>query len=268
MNFKLAVILHGKFGNSQDPVAGEKGFEYLNSLILEPFLPDVYIHTWDQEKEDFLKGAYRPKKITTEPQKTFSEELAQLDEDYFNEGFNRASSMYRSCSLFATLSFLYSRKQAIKLLTEEDYDCVLVSRLDAGQRGGQDVRQIRFYPEKDMSFIYSSMWNQLNAGYADMWFYSNKENIATLASAYDIALRAFKKDSEYEKLVTLGWPDSREFNNNSTTDPNQFTNEFLKPQEHKSTKLMKYPRWQVINNHLFYKYFFIASGLYNKSVFV
>lgn len=271
---KVALCLHGRFGNSENESAGIHGYKYLKSLLLDRYDVDTYIHTWKPENGDFnhdtwLEEAYKPESLIVEKPLSFENELSNLDENYFNEGFDRPNTMYRNCNLHSTLSFLYSRKKAIESINK-NYSRVLVSRLDANQRGGQEVREIRFDLDSprmdDPDFIYSSIWPQLNSGYADMWFHSGLDNIQELAKAYDIAINdAFKKGSDYENWMTTGWPDSNEFNNDDVRDYRQFTNEVLKQPYYRSEKLMKYPKWQVINNHTFYKYFMIVSGLYYRS---
>lgn len=101
-----------------------------------------------------------------------------------------------------------------------------------------------------------------------MWFFSNYENMKLLATAYDRCYEYFLPNSMYELAVTTGWPDSQMMGNLNSQDPGQFSNEVLKPREQRVKNLMKYPKWQCINNHILYKWFFIDSGLYKKSRFV
>ena len=102
------------------------------------------------------------------------------------------------------------------------------------------------------------MWVQTNAGYADQWFYSNQENMIKFVGFYDKSLDYFKPKSEYEKAITNGWFDSNA--------KNEFSNEILKSV--KSENLLKYPRWQMINNHIMHKWFMKDVGIYDKSKFV
>lgn len=263
--------MHGYFNNRIDPQAGDNGFEYIKENIVKDNEVDFFIHSWEPEMESHIKGLYNPVSATFESQIDFSD---KVNDAYFDEGFQRESTMYANCKPHNTLSFLYSRAKSIELMKSNgEYDCVVVCRFDLGQRGKEcahmfkyNVAEIRFDEDADMSKLHSSMWDQLNAGYADQWFYSSQENIEMLATAYDKALDYLTPGSEYEKALTEGWPDSQHFNVHSPTDPRQFTNEFFK--SNKSSKLMTYPKWRCVDNHLFYKWFCIDTGLYEVSEFV
>lgn len=114
------------------------------------------------------------------------------------------------------------------------------------------------------------MWDQLNAGYADQWFYSNSNNMRLLSMAFDAALyEYFVPNSKYEKTVTQGWPDSLHYDG-GFYDPAQFSNEKLKPYRDARFPVseMKYPKWQCVNNHILYKWHMITYDLYEKSRFV
>ena len=144
-----------------------------------------------------------------------------------------------------------------------EYDCVIVSRFDAGQRSkvhrGYNVSEIPFSGSLDMNYLYSAMWMQLNAGYADQWFFSNSNNIDKLVEMHlDSLTDYFQKDSEYYQSLSTGWPDSNA--------DDEFSNEMLKSE--KTENLVKYPRWQMINNHLLHKWHIRRIGLSEKSKFL
>lgn len=273
---RIALCLHGYFNNRADKNAGTNGFYHLQERVMSLGDVDVFFHSWDVENQDAILGLYsKPKEFIIEPQAQF----LQLEEEQkrIDEGLNRATSKFASCKLSSTLSFLYSRKKAIELKQQEEdktgllYDVVITSRFDAGQRDKFGkwkyyVSRINFSPSFDMNYVYSAMWDQLNAGYADQWLYSNSLNMDIVATLYDKCFEYFREGSDYEKMLTTGWRDSVPVNNMDSRDPGQFTNECL--QKHKSRQLMKYPKWQMINNHLLYKFFMIDTGLYEKSRFV
>ena len=267
---KIAICLHGYFNNRMDPDAGDNGFKYIKDNIVKDNEVDFFVHSWEPDMEEHIRKLYNPVSAIFEPQIDFSD---KVDDDYFNEGFNKKATMYANCTSHNTLSFLYSRAQSIKLKGGTEYDCVVACRFDLGQRGKEcahmfkyNVAEIRFDENADMDKLHSSMWDQLNAGYADQWFYSSSENMDMLATAYEKAITYLAPGSEYEKAITEGWPDSKHFNVHSPTDPRQFSNELLKS-EH-CNELMTYPKWRCIDNHLFYKWFCIDTGLYEISEFV
>lgn len=276
---KVALCLSGFFNNRADSNSGLNGYEYICDTVLdrEDCDVDVFIHSWEPAREKQLIDFYQPEKCIFEENKDFASIMKEngVDEDYFNEGFNRKASKFAACKIPSTLSFLYSRKRAIELALEssEEYDIIITARFDLGQRDRYQNRKyhvstMNFDPNLDMDFFYSAMWDQLNAGYADQWLYSGPENMKLVASIYDKAMEYFQKGSDYERAVTEGWPDSQEIDNMSSSDQRQFSNEMFKTPEERATNLMKYPRWQCINNHLLYKWFSIDTGLYERSKFV
>lgn len=280
---KIALSLHGYFNNKADPDSGNNGFKYLCETLLSKYEVDVFIHSWDTDKRDHIEALYSPLFSYFEDQIDFKEvmKFSNVSQEHFDEGFDRNNSPYSTCQISSTLSFLYSRKKSLDLvyMYEEEnnfkYDAVISARFDLGQRDKFGkwkyyVSQMNFDPELDMNFMYSAMWDQLNAGYADQWFYSNSNNMRLLSMAYDAALyEYFKPGSDYEKNVTTGWPDSLEYDG-SFYDANQFSNEKLKPYRDLRNLVseMKYPKWQCVNNHILYKWFMIHYDLYEKSRFV
>lgn len=267
---KIALSLFGFFGNREDLDAGTKAHAYLNNIL--PVTPDVYIHSWNPELEETIKSLYLPKNSIFENNYNFKEVMQQngISREFFDEGFNREATIFKNAKIENTLSFLYSRKKSLELVPESNqYDAVISCRFDIGFRGGPEVRYLRFDPALGMEYIYSAMWNQLNSGYADMWFYSNYKNMMLFGKTYDRAIDYFKPDSEYYQRVTQGWPDSKMHDGAGLTEAvEQFSNERLLKDTLKAKELMKWPKWQCINNHMLYKWFFIESGLYNKSKFV
>lgn len=277
---KIAICLHGYLHNSVDPKSGFKGKNYISQQILKYGSADFFIHSWDLKNEQEILKLYSPRLFQFEPQKEFKKELSQIDQVYIDQNFNRAKSgIYKTLTPYQTFSFSYSRKRAIELKTEYEkkhnfkYDWVVTCRFDLGQRskgraGYRSVSEIDFNPEYNSNFLYCAIFNQLNAGYPDQWFYSNSENMDLLATFFDKAIEYYQKRSSYEIALTTGWPDSKYFDHNIKKAPEQFTNEVLKPKEQRAKDLMIYPRWQMINNHLMYKWFCIDVGLYEKTRFI
>lgn len=280
---RIALALHGYFNNRADPSSGENGYKYLTDILLSKYDVDVFIHSWDTPNKERIEELYSPVKAVVEDQLSFKEAMIAcgVSQEYFDFGFNRAASPYAACQIESTLSFLYSRKQALELvylfeeLNKFEYDAVITARFDLGQRDKFGkwkyyVSQMNFDPTLDMNYIYSAMWDQLNAGYADQWFYSNSNNMRLLSMAFDAALcDYFVPNSKYEKAVTGGWPDSLQYDG-GFYDPAQFSNEKLKTFRDSRTIVseMKYPRWQCVNNHILYKWHMLTYDLYDKSRFV
>lgn len=265
---KYAVVLSGYFDTIS---TGIHNSGLLSKKKIDNFFNgkdvDFYIHCWQPEKRELLNSLYSPKKIICEPQIDFTEVMKEHDisQEWFDDGFNRSSTMYNKALIHRSLSFFYSRKMALSLL-EGNYDQVFIMRLDIGNVGPDAVN---FPHRHDFSMscdnLYSVYWEQLNCGLGDMWFICNQEDSLKISKLYDRSLDYFKKNSDYSKAMTEGWPDSEFFDFNSN-DPRQFSNIVLSKKPVKD--LMKYPRWYCVNNHSIYKYFFIENGLYSKVVYI
>jgi len=271
MNTKrIALCLYGYFNNKTNPHAGIRGYQYIKENILDKYVTDVYLHSWDADNDSLILSLYNPISCTIETQIDFNPiaRAEGIDEDWINGRYKRKGSRFANCTVHNSLSFFYSRSQAIwhKCWGEIElgiiYDYVIVCRFDLGQRSGVhrgfNVSKMPFDPKLSMEFIYSAMWDQLNAGYADQWFFSNSANIDKLGTMYSASLEYLRPYSFYFTMLTGGWPESNsndEFSNERLGGPGTFYP-------------VKYPRWQMINNHILHKWHFIQTGLYEKSKFL
>ena len=270
---KIAICLHGKYNNRLSPYSGDNGGKYLKEIIFDQYRNyeiDVFIHSWDSDLGVRITKIYQKflKKSVFEAQIDFKEIILRsgIDDQLFNPPNQQ---QFRTCA--NSLSFFYSRKMAIELKTNYEkengfkYDAVITSRFDLGQidhyNGSHPykVSEINFNPEFNMNHIYSAMWDQLNCGYADQWFYSNSENIDKIAGLYEKSLEYFLPNSNYIKALS-NWPDSN--------SGDEFSNEFFKSQDFKSKNPYQYKIENAINNHAMYKWFFIDLKLYSLSRFV
>ncbi len=270
---KIALCLHGKYNNRLSSQSGDEGSLYIKEMLLDKYSDcdiDVFIHCWDLDLQEKITKIYQEflKKSVFEAQIDFRKIMleSKIDDKLFNPPNGQ---QFRTCA--NSLSFFYSRKKAIelKIAYEQEqnfkYDCVIVGRFDLGQIDQHNgshpykVSQINFDPQFDMSYIYSAMWDQINCGYADQWFYSSSENIDKVAGLYEKSLEYFSPDSNYIKALSV-WPDSN--------IDDEFSNEFFKSEEFKSKNLYQYKLEKAINNHAMYKWFFIDSNLYSLSKFV
>tara|TARA_R100000152_G_C6782181_1_gene218843 strand:- start:10652 stop:11476 length:825 start_codon:yes stop_codon:yes gene_type:complete len=268
---RIALCFHGFLINGNREAALYMSHNYINKNIFSKGKVDVFFHSWDQEQKlkDLAKQLYDFKIVEYETPKDFKDEQSYTNQQWFDEGFDRGSTDYKGNSIFQTLSFLYSRKRCLELKSKYEkennfkYDVVILARTDIGTRGKEHpqeyyVTNIDFNPNYDMNYVYAADWNQHNWGYPDHWFYSSSENMDLVATAYDKVLEYYQPDSEYTKSVTTGWIDSNK--------DDQFSNEIYK--ENKSKNLVCFPKWQCIDNHKFYKWFFYDVGLYSKTKFL
>ena len=268
---RIALCLYGRYNNRLNSKnSGDDGCEYIKKTLLKNRDVDIFIHSWDTDLEDNIVKKYQNGLVdyNFEKPKDFSSLITEnkIKESTFNCP-NR--QIFRNIS--NSLSFFYSRKESIQLKIQYEkknkftYDCCIVGRFDLGQIDKYNgyhpfkVSEINFDENLDMNYIYSAMWNQLNQGYADQWFYSSSKNVDRLTDMFDRSLVYFKKNSDYIKNLE-SWPDS---NQNE-----EFSNEFFKSDEFKSQNQKKYDVFDAINNHIMHKWFFIESKLYQKSRFV
>ena len=263
---KYAICLHGYFGtisvNNDDN--GFNSHQKIKKFVQGKEV-DYFIHCWEPEKEQVLKDLYNPKKIVCEKQKDFNPIMQELDLDqsWFDEGFNRPATMYRNALISRSLSFFYSRSKALELL-EGEYDIIM--RLDIGNVGPDEVNfPYRFDFDSEEEYVYSVYWDQLNHGLGDMWFVCNQDNAKIMSTIYSKALDYFKKDSKYVKAMLEGWPDSENYPFYDSNNQKQFSNVVLSKEK---TVLMTYPKWYCVNNHTLYKYFFIDTDLYSITKYI
>ena len=276
---KIALCLHGYFGtlSTGDHSTVVGGLEHLKKTVYSKCdHVDIFVHCWQPEYESLVKEFYSPKVSLFEHQVDFDKVCINngVSQQYIDEGFPRQQTMYNNAIASRILSFYYSRKKSLDLKeTYENkndfvYDWVITTRFDIGQRGGLEVNQIRFNPQDDSNHLYTTYWNQMNAGYGDMWFYGSSEIMKLYSTIYENAIEDFKPNSDYEKCLTSGWFDSVNYNVWDFNAPEQFTNELEKPKNERSTNLMKYPRWRVTDSHLYHKWFCKKTGLYEKTRWV
>ena len=269
---RIALCLHGYFGtlSTGDFSTSHGGFEHIQQVIdMSRCEVDFYTHCWQPEMKQKVFDLYNPKAYIFEEQIDFKAVCAKsgIHQNYIDEYFPRYKTMYKNATAERILSFYYSRCESIKLaLGSKKYDWILTTRFDISKRGGSEVNQIRFLFDADSSYLYTTDWNQKNAGYGDMWFYGSPEIMERYSKIYKHALSDFRPMSRYEKSVTTAWPDSNFFRYHDHNDERQFTNEV--DRKEKSEHLMAFPKWRVTDSHLHHKWFCMQTGLYDLTRWV
>ena len=269
---KIALCISGYFSNKNNDDLLETNYIYNN--VINPIKQngdnvDIFIHSFDKHnKDNILKKYPNTKNCIIESQIDFINNLQDSNYKYYNM---MCDHKYQDCgyNLQSTLSFLYSRCKSIKLALqyskEQDfiYDCIIRARFDICIRlkepfDGYKTDNLIFIPLLDFNYIYSTYWNQLNAGYVGCWEFSNSTNMEIFSNMYDYVINnMLVLNSEY--LNTLNnWPDSNIYDFR--------TNEMLNI--NKSDKLAIYEFKYSSNNHLIEKFFMLKCGLYLKSKFL
>ena len=276
---RLALCLHGYFGtvSTGDYSTVYGGLDHLREQIYSKCNNvDVFVHCWQPQYESLVNKFYSPVVSRFEDQIDFDKVCVEngVSQEYIDEGFPRNQTMYNNATTSRILSFYYSRAQSLNLRKKYEkennftYDWVITTRFDIGQRGGSEVNQIRFDPNSESDYLYTTDWDQKNCGYGDMWFYGSSKIMDLYSSIYDKALDDFKPNSSYENCLTNGWFDSNLYNVYDFGDNRQFTNELDKEKSQRSKDLMVYPRWRMSDSHLHHKWFCKETGLYQKTRWV
>ena len=205
---KIALCLHGYFNSSRDNTSlGIDGYNHIKKNILDGNDVDVYIHSWDIDNIDKIKELYGDitKDSLIEPQIDFKPL-------FIENGLDTVTVHSGATPFWNVFSQFYSVQKSFELMASSgiDYDCVIKSRFDLGRINRSTsgpglgnpfaVQCINFRPHYDMDNLYMANWQYLDTeGPADMWFYSNKENMSNFAKIFDILSADVKIGTDYQK---------------------------------------------------------------------
>jgi hypothetical protein len=203
---KIALCLHGMFDSPMDTTSnGIDGREYIQKHIMDRGDVDVFIHSWDLEKQGLIEAIYQPKKAIFEPQKDFSKLIKERGLDTL-EGCPRPPQ--------SVLSHLYSVTEVMKLpfQTNERYDVVLKARFDLGRINRNTsgpglgnpypVQCINFNPNIEADKLYNANWNHFHMGPADMWFYGSEQTMNHFKNLYQTLEEQMYIGSDFHKFAT------------------------------------------------------------------
>ena len=257
-----------------------EGNNYLNRLLRNHRVTTICA-LWDQIGLDEVKKYYNPEVYISLSQNNFQERLKNILGSYEETRTKNREKWFKERNIINNLfspservaSQLYGRQvvsqKAIEFINKANYkpDLILMTRYDISCRGGLLVRHpvnisssIKSFlkQEEDLAKIVLPVFNQLNAGMPDMWFYMNYKGLVYMQSIYDDYIKSITADkSEYRNLLTSGWPFSESFDLSNINDKRQFTNIMLSGKE--SYSLMRYEDWELPNIHTFLKYFLILK---------
>lgn len=265
---KIAVCLYGLFNNRHSKVSGFEGFLEIKKLVhshpRDTF--SFWIYSTDLGEGEAIRHLYKTldAKIEIVEQQDFSQVMRDrgIDASRYDipSGFRSFENL---------LSFYFSRGKSIEMMlcdsSDNEFDWVIVSRLDSGQldlyngRQRAQVAALGYNNFLEHGFIYSAAWDQHNIGYGDQWFIGSQEDMRKLAGMYRHAIDYLKPGSAYLSHVTTGVCESN--------SKNEFSNERNLPEEERSLSLLKVPENKALNGHLMHKFFFLETGLYVKSRF-
>lgn len=265
---KFALCISGYFSNKDRDDLTKTRYIYDN-IINNVSDIDIFIHSYDVKNEKNIRKKYANTKICcVEPQFNFMDSLSYENIKYIQE-LHRNNFKSKEYNIFSSLSFMNSRKKAIYYAinfaksNSFKYDAIIWCRFDLGHRIKRNHLNTNpgkfiFKDKYDYNNIYAAFWYQLNAGYADHWFFSSPKNMKILADMYDFSLiKCYTLNNDYIDLLKK-FPDTNKNDNCS--------NEILKTS--KSKLLINIPFVDSANNHILHKYYFMKTGLYKKSKFL
>jgi hypothetical protein len=238
----------------QGKTAYVKGYEHIKEKILDKNKNvDVFLHSYEPELKDELVGFYNPVSFLFEEMPNFEEEYKDLDFNYCN--YN-SQQTYSYQNLF---SMAYSRYRVGQLKSNYEkennfiYDWVIFVRYDISS--ANHIEEISFDSSLDFNYLYSCMFNQLNAGPQDQWFYSNSKDMDIVFSLYKDLKKYFSTNSEFAISATNNWIDSNVSDRTS--------NEIFKNEEDKIKIGERMPVGAISNGHVIYKWHMYVNNLWD-----
>jgi hypothetical protein len=202
---KIALCLHGLFDSTQDSTSnGFDGLEHIKKHIFSKGDVDVFIHSWEVEKADFINMLYQPKSAIFEEQRDFSDLIKE-------RGLDKLNGCPRSPQ--SVLSHLYSVTKTMELpfMGNERYDVVVKARFDLGRINRNTsgpglgnpypVQCINFNPNIEADKIYMADWNHFHMGPADMWFYGSEQTMNHFKNLYKTLEEQMVIGSDFHKFA-------------------------------------------------------------------
>lgn len=292
---RVLVLLSG-YPCARAPWGNSQNHGTPNSTLFDSFYAGAKYHhkllaghdvdyicvTWDEIGTDVIKNTYNPILFNSYSQEQFRNQVSEKLDEYEKNRMELRTQYYSEHKLNNELvvssirfaSQLQSRCYAANMAIEQinksstKYDAILISRYDISCRGGFRVRHPSVLEDADIAFLNSTQnspkfiipaFNQLNCGLPDMWIYTNTNGLIYYSKIFENYVSDITSNhSEYFRMMTEGWPNSRFFPIHSIYDYNQYSNEILSGE--KSLNLMKYPDWEVSNLHSYHKYFLLLSS--------
>lgn len=234
---KIALCLHGLFDSTMDKNSkGIDGYNYIKNNILSKGDVDVFIHSWEIDKEGLIKNLYNPKISIFEKQKDFNHLIQE-----------RRINQLKKCprSPFSVLSHLYSVTETMKLPYKINihYDIIIKARFDLGRinrktsgpfnkKHPYPVQCINFQTNIQSDKIYMANWNHFDMGPADMWFYGSSSIMNNFIYLY--------KDLENQMFINSDF--------------------------HKFAKQIEGNEGDLSNSIAFYKWWMIKKGLWENRI--
>lgn len=309
MENKLIIAISGQVcrENSANLMNFWRGFINIQKSLSNVDELKIIGHSWNPEYDEIIKSVYNIDDLISEKQENFFIEYTNhIDSlDVFEKGLVRVNSKWKRVSYQSILGNAKSRAQVMYLLEKinaDGYGQVLATRWDQGCSGSENVNIINYDQSLNSNYFYLSYFNEIDEGYADMWFISSLKD-AKLFKDYDkYLLESLSGKNNYlDDFTKNGWPLSLKREKLKFRKEKlilKLVNSLLKIQlplitnrlnKYKTKTLAKiempiitgenyskleiksdvrFPMYQALNNHAILKSFILEKGLRDKTRFL
>jgi hypothetical protein len=222
------------------------GYNHIKEKILDKNENvDVFLHSWEPELKDTLLELYKPKAYFFEDQKNFEDEYNECDLNITaHNSYSNLFSMFYSRYAVNNILKEYSKNNNI------EYDWVIFCRYDLDV---EKIHCIEFDKNYDNNYLYMSMYDQLNSGPADHWFFGNQKDMDIILSLYSNLKEYCLPNSKFIKTCLEEWIDSNE--------NDIFSCEILFAKN--KSKGHRAPYQYILNPHTLYKWHIYINNLWN-----
>lgn len=309
MDNKLVIAISGQIcrENSANLMNFWRGFINIQNSLYNVDDLKVIAHSWNPEHDSLIKNVYAVDKLFSEKQQNFFIEYVNNIQslDTFEKGLNRANSKWKRVSYQSLLGNAKSRSRVMKLLNNDEFEGfkqVLATRWDQGCSGSRDVNIINYDQSLNSDYFYLSYFNEIDEGYADMWFLASLEDAKKFKNYDEYVLESLSGKNNYiENFTKNGWPLSlprkkekfrqekfflKVINGLEKVKLPFFNKKLNKYKIKLLTKIempiqtgenyskldiksdVKFPVYQALNNHAILKSFILDKGLRKKTRFL
>lgn len=211
---KINVCISGHIcrDNSSNLYSFWQGFINLQRSLPKVDEVKIFGHSWNPEFNEVAKEVYGTKHINSEKQPCFVDIYGPLIQpvNKYEKGLIRHKSRWFKNSPQLLVGITTSRSNAVKLLDIEgvaDDEWVLATRWDQGCAGSKEVNIVNIDKALPNNYFYLSYFSEVDEGYADMWFFTNKKLASTFKDYNSFVIDCLADKNDYfDKFTSQGWP--------------------------------------------------------------
>jgi hypothetical protein len=211
---KINVCISGHIcrDNSSNLYSFWQGFINLQRSLPNGIEVKIFGHSWNPEFNSLAKAVYGTECILSEEQPSFVDVYGPLINpvNKYEKGLVRHKSRWFKNSPQLLVGITKSRSNAIKLLSEhnvQEDEWVLATRWDQGCAGSKEVNIVNIDKSLPKEYFYLSYFSEVDEGYADMWFFTNKKLASKFEGYNDFIVDCLAGENDYfEKFTSSGWP--------------------------------------------------------------